>query len=225
MNKQKETRLVFLGPPGCGKGTQAKRVSQEYKIIQLSTGDMLRQAIADKTEVGLKAKSLMDVGELVPNEVVIGIMKIRMAKPDCSQGYILDGFPRSLKQAESLSEMLKESSQVLSAVINFSISDEEVISRLTGRRVCKACGGPYHVKFNPPKEDGVCDQCKGELYQRDDDNEETVKNRLQVYRRDTEPLVSYYKSLGLLHDLKGDGDIDTIFSDLCSLINRLREGS
>lgn len=225
MGKGREMRLVFLGPPGCGKGTQAKRVSQRYDIVQLSTGDMLRQAIADKTETGLKAKGFMDVGELVPNEVVIGIMKERMAKPDCRSGYILDGFPRSLKQAESLNAMLKELSQDLSAVINFSIPDENVISRLTGRRVCKACGAPYHVKFNPPLKEGVCDRCQGELYQRDDDNEETVKNRLGVYRRDTEPLVNYYKSLGLLYDLKGWGDIEDVFSDLCSLIDRLREGS
>lgn len=215
-------RLIFIGPPGCGKGTQATRVVDKYGIAQLSTGDMLREAIRSGTDLGLKAKGFMDKGNLVPDSLIVGVMKERMNQNDCTGGYILDGFPRTVEQANALGEMLQNYGQSLDLVLNFKVSDDDVVKRLGGRRSCKKCGASFHVEFNPPRTAEKCDSCGGELYQRDDDNEATVRNRLKVYRAQTEPLIDYYKKMGLLKDVDAKRPIDKIFSDLCSLIDGIR---
>lgn len=212
-------RLVLMGPPGCGKGTQGKKLEQKYGIPQLSTGDMLRQAVRDGTEIGLQAKQYMDRGGLVPDEVLIGIMSARLDVSDCKHGYILDGFPRTIGQAEALADLLKMRSEELTAAINLSVPDEDVIARLSGRRQCKKCGTGFHVTMNKPKKDGVCDACGSELYQRDDDNEETVRSRLETYNEKTAPLLNFYEAKGLLRNIKGTGSIDEIFRRICSLID------
>lgn len=214
-------RLILMGPPGCGKGTQAKMLEQRYNILQLSTGDMLRAAVREGTQVGLTAKGYMDKGELVPDEVIVGVMRERMLKKDCEAGYILDGFPRTLGQAEALTRLLGELEQPLSAAIVLTVSDKEVVRRLAGRRQCSKCGTGYHVEFNPPKKEGVCDKCEGRLYQRDDDNEDTVRERLRVYQEQTAPLIAYYKERNLLHEIVGEGSIEDIFNRICSLIDRV----
>lgn len=213
-----ELRLILLGPPGCGKGTQAKRLESLYGIPQLSTGDMLRQAVALGTEQGLMAKGYMDRGALLPDDVIVGIMRERMARPDCSGGFILDGFPRTLKQAEALEGILALAEKGLTAAIYLDVPDEEVIRRLSGRRQCSACGRGYHLLFNRPAADGACDACRGKLYQRGDDAEETVRERLKVYRRETAPLLDHYRGLGLLRQVQGLGSMDEIFDGIRSLI-------
>ena len=218
-------RIVLMGPPGCGKGTQGKRLEAKYRIPQLSTGDMLRAAVRERTPVGVKAKAFMDKGGLVPDDVIIGIMRERLGQPDCREGYILDGFPRTAAQAEALTALLAERSEALLAAINLAVSDEEVVARLAGRRQCKACGTGYHVIFQKPKRDGICDACGGELYQRDDDNETTVRARLDVYNKQTAPLLAYYEKKGLLQNIAGTGDIEAIFDRLCSLTEKLRTSS
>jgi len=212
-------RLILMGAPGCGKGTQAKKLEERYGIVQLSTGDMLRAAIREGTEVGNTAKGFMDKGALVPDEVIIGVMKERLAKGDVTNGYILDGFPRTLGQAEALSTLLDEMHQPLTAAVALTVSEDEVVKRLTGRRTCRKCGTGFHVQFNPPKQDGVCDKCGGELYQRDDDNEKTIRQRLAVYNEQTSPLIAYYSERGLLKEVEGIGSIDEIFDRTCSLID------
>lgn len=214
-------RLVLMGPPGCGKGTQGKKLEAIYKIPQLSTGDMLRAAIRNETPVGLQARIFMDKGELVPDEVIIGIMRERLSESDCSNGYILDGFPRTLEQGRALTILLNESSAKLSMAINLDIADDEVVRRLSGRRQCKKCGTGYHVIFNKSKNESVCDVCGGELYQRDDDNETTIRERLKVYNKLTAPLLAYYKEQGLLRQVPGVGSIDKILTEIRSLIERL----
>ncbi len=210
--------LIMLGPPGAGKGTQAKMLVDKLGIPQISTGDMLRAAVAEGTELGKKAKEYMDKGQLVPDEVVIGIVKERLAKPDCEKGFILDGFPRTVPQAEALDGILEEMGRKIDYVINIVVPDEEILKRLTGRRTCKKCGAMYHVVYNPPKKEGVCDKCGGELYQRDDDKEETIKNRLKVYADQTAPLVEYYRGKGVLVDIDGTKGIDDIFQDILKAI-------
>lgn len=212
-------RLILMGAPGCGKGTQAKKLEERYNIVQLSTGDMLRAAIREGTDVGKSAKEYMDKGALVPDEVIINVMKERLAKSDVANGYILDGFPRTLGQAEALSTLLDEMHQPLTAAIALTVSEDEVVKRLTGRRTCRKCGAGYHVEFNPPKQEGVCDKCGGELYQRDDDNEKTIRQRLAVYNEQTSPLIAYYSERGLLKEVEGVGSIDEIFERTCSLID------
>jgi adenylate kinase len=212
-------RLILMGAPGCGKGTQAKKLEERYNIVQLSTGDMLRAAIREGTDVGRSAKEYMDKGALVPDEVIIGVMKDRLGKGDVTNGYILDGFPRTLGQAEALSTLLDELRQPLTAAVVLKVNEDEVVKRLTGRRTCKQCGTGYHVEFNPPKQDGVCDKCDGELYQRDDDNEKTIRQRLSVYNEQTSPLITYYEERGLLKEVEGVGSIDEIFERTCSLID------
>jgi adenylate kinase len=215
----KAIRIILMGPPGCGKGTQGKQLEVKYNIPQLSTGDMLRQAVRDCTEVGLQAKECMDKGNLVPDEVLIGIMRERLAASDCDHGYILDGYPRTIGQAEALDRLFSENGQNLLAVINMDVPDNDVVARISGRRQCKKCGAGFHVEFNKAKQDGICDACGGELYQRDDDNEMTVRSRLKIYKEKTAPLLGYYEKQGLLANTPGTGSIDEIFSRVCSLID------
>ncbi|WP_456468224.1 adenylate kinase [Archaeoglobus sp.] len=213
--------LIFLGAPGAGKGTQAKMVSEKYGIPQISTGDMLREAVAKGTELGKKAKEYMDKGELVPDEIVIGIVKERLQQPDCEKGFILDGFPRTLAQAEALDEMLKELGKKIDAVINIAVPEEEVVKRIVYRRTCRNCGAVYHLIYNPPKEDNKCDKCGGELYQRDDDKEETVRERYKVYKQNTEPLIEYYRKKGVLYDVDGTKDINGVWEEIVSILEKL----
>lgn len=213
-------RLILMGPPGCGKGTQGKRLEARYAMPQLSSGDMLRAAIRDGTPVGLSARNIMDRGELVPDEVIIGIMRERLAAADCAKGYILDGFPRTVEQARALERLLGETGGQLTAAVNLDVSDEEVVRRLSGRRQCTKCGVGYHLTFHPPRRENVCDACGGALYQRDDDNEKTIRERLTVYNRQTAPLLGFYEGQGLLRNVPGTGSIDDIFDRICSLIDQ-----
>ncbi len=213
-------RMILLGPPGAGKGTQAKKLVDKYDIPQISTGDILRAAVKNQTSMGLKAKSYMDKGSLVPDEVVVGIIRDRLKEEDCQKGYILDGFPRTVPQADELKKALKEMGQSIDAVLSISVPDEELILRLTGRRTCKECGAGFHVQYKKPKEEGICDQCGGPLIQRDDDKEETIKNRLSVYNQQTEPLIRYYSEEGSLEEISGTGSIDEIFSRIVSVLEK-----
>ncbi len=214
--------LILLGAPGAGKGTQAKLISEKYGIPQIATGDILREAVTSGTELGRKAKEFMDRGELVPDEIVIGIVKERLAQPDCENGFILDGFPRTLIQAEALDNILAEMNKKIDAVINIDVSEEEIIKRITYRRTCKKCGAIYHLIYNPPKEDKKCDKCGGELYQRDDDKEETVRERFRIYRERTEPLIDYYKKKGLLHNVDGTKNIKDVFREIEDVLKQLK---
>ena len=205
-------RIVLLGPPGGGKGTQAQKLIEKYKIPQVSTGDLFRAAVKNQTELGKKAKEYMDKGSLVPDEIVIGMVKERLAKDDCKKGFILDGFPRTMAQAEALDKMLPELKMKLDAVVEIEVPDVEVVKRLSGRRTCTKCGAMYHVEFNKPKVAGKCDKCGGDLYQRDDDNEKTIKSRLDVYHSQTSPLIGYYQKKGIFKKVAGLGDIHEIFN-------------
>ena len=210
--------LILLGPPGAGKGTQAKMLIDAYGIPQISTGDMLREAVKNQTALGMEAKKFMDSGQLVPDEVVIGLAKDRIAQPDCEKGFMLDGFPRTVPQAEALDKVLDGMDKKIDHVISIEVPNSELLGRLTGRRTCKACGQGYHVMFDPPKQEGVCDKCGGELYQRDDDNEETVSNRLKVYESQTEPLIDYYKAKGLLRPIDGVGGMGEILDRIKAVL-------
>jgi adenylate kinase len=203
-------RVAFLGPPGAGKGTQARDLAQEWRVPHLATGDMLREAVAAGTPLGREAKGYMDQGALVPDDVIIRMMGERLGKADAGRGFILDGFPRTIAQAEALAKLLKDLGQTLDTVIYFDVSEPELLRRLTGRRVCRACGHSYHMTSNPPKRAGVCDECGGELYQRDDDAETTVRKRLDVYQRQTAPLLDYYRQRSLLATVSGEGPLATI---------------
>ncbi|MCX7822690.1 MAG: adenylate kinase [Syntrophobacterales bacterium] len=210
--------IILLGPPGAGKGTQAKRLIERYGIPQISTGDMLRAAVAEKTPLGLEAKKYMDAGQLVPDSVVIGLVKERIQKDDCKKGYMLDGFPRNVSQAETLDRMLNELGQKIDHVVCIEVPEDELIQRLTGRRTCRQCGAGFHVMFDPPKQEGLCDKCGGELYQRDDDNVQTVTSRLKVYKDQTEPLIAYYEKQGKLRRIDGLGSIDEIFNRIVAVL-------
>jgi len=203
-------RVAFLGPPGAGKGTQARELAREWGVPQIATGDMLREAVAAKTPLGLEAKRYMDQGALVPDEVVVGATAERLAAPDAARGFILDGFPRTIAQAEALARLLKDAGHALDVVLYFDVSEPELLRRLTGRRVCRACGHTYHLTSSPPKRAGVCDACGGELYQRVDDSEATVRNRLEVYRKQTAPLLDYYRQRNVLTTVSGEGSIEEI---------------
>ncbi len=202
--------LVLLGPPGAGKGTQAAAIIDRFSIPHISTGDMLRAAVAKGTDVGLKAKAIMDAGELVPDEVVCEIVRERLGEDDCAKGFLLDGFPRTVVQAEALDGILADMGKALDKVVCYEVADNVVVERLSGRRMCKQCNAGYHVLFLPPKREGICDKCGGELYQRDDDQEATIRERLSVYHRQTSPLVAYYENMGNLVRIDAAGDIDAI---------------
>lgn len=207
-------RIILLGPPGAGKGTQAAKIVEKYNIPHISTGDIFRKNIKEGTPLGTKAKEYMDQGLLVPDELTVGLVTDRISQDDCKEGFMLDGFPRNLAQAEQLDDFLKQAAIDLTKVINIEVDKELLVSRAVGRRICKSCGATFHVEFNPPKEDGVCDVCQGELYQRADDNEETVSKRIQVYLDETKPLVEYYSKQGVVASINGDQSIDKVFEDI-----------
>lgn len=207
-------KLVILGPPGAGKGTQAEYIVKRYNIPHISTGDIFRENIKNNTELGKKAKSYMDKGLLVPDDLVIALVEDRLNKEDAKEGFLLDGFPRTVAQAVSLDSILDKNDEKLTKVINISVDPEILIERAVGRRVCKTCGMTYHVKFNPPKEEGICDKDGTKLIQRDDDTEETVKTRISVYFDQTAPLIDYYRAQNLLIDIDGAKDIDKVFDDI-----------
>jgi len=211
-------KLILLGPPGAGKGTQAKMLTEEYSIPQISTGDILRAAVKDGTAMGLKAKEYMNAGGLVPDEVVVGIVRDRLQEADCENGFILDGFPRTVAQADALQDSLQEMNKELDRVISLEVDAEALVARLTGRRTCKQCGRGYHVSFDPSRQADVCDICGGLLIQRDDDQEETIRKRLQVYAEQTSPLISYYRETGLLLELDGMLPISQVQEKMLSLI-------
>jgi adenylate kinase len=203
-------RLIFLGPPGAGKGTQARDLAREWGAPQIATGEMLREAVAAGTPLGREAKRIMESGALVPDDVMIGLIADRLRQPDATAGFILDGFPRTIAQAEALDRLLKDLGQKLDGVLFFEVSELELVRRLTGRRLCRQCQTAYHVVSAPPRREGVCDRCGGELYQRDDDSEATVRHRLGVYQRQTSPLLDYYRQRGQLSTINGEGAIGTI---------------
>ena len=212
--------LILLGGPGAGKGTQAKKLIDKFEIPQISTGDILRAAVKEGTEMGRKAKAFMDAGKLVPDEVVIGIVEERLKQPDCQKGFILDGFPRTVPQAQALDAGLVKMGSMIDHVVSIDVDEEALVNRLTGRRTCKRpeCGQMFHVKFNPPQKEGLCDKCGTELYQRDDDNETTVRSRLATYNQATKPLIDYYAAKGLLRGIPGVGGIDDIFNSIVRIV-------
>ncbi|MBQ9365314.1 MAG: adenylate kinase [Schwartzia sp.] len=206
--------ILLMGPPGAGKGTQAANLVKEFSIPHISTGDMFRAAVKEGTELGKKAKACMDEGRLVPDDVTIGIVRERLQKSDCRKGFILDGFPRTVEQADALKSILDELKINLTRVIDISASKDELIERAVGRRICKKCGATYHVKFSPTKKEGVCDACGGETYQRADDSEETMRNRLSVYEQQTKPLIDYYQKAKLYSRIDGSQQIEKVYDDV-----------
>lgn len=213
-------KIVLLGPPGAGKGTQSQTICSNYEIPHISTGDIFRKNIKEKTPLGIEATNYINQGLLVPDEVTIGLVENRIVEQDCENGYLLDGFPRTLNQAKALTDVLDKKGEQLSRVILIDVPFEYIIERMTGRRTCSSCGATYHVKYNPTKIEGKCDLCGGETTQRADDSEETVKSRLQVYKEQTEPLIEYYTELGLLSKIDGTKPIDTVFVDICNILGR-----
>ncbi|WP_280169524.1 adenylate kinase [Priestia megaterium] len=215
--------LVLMGLPGAGKGTQAEKIVEHYDIPHISTGDMFRAAIKEGTQLGLKAKSFMDQGNLVPDEVTIGIVRERLNKQDCENGFLLDGFPRTVAQAEALETITKELNKQIDYVINIDVDQSILMERLTGRRICKDCGATYHLVFNPPEKEGVCDKCGGELYQRADDNAETVSTRLSVNVKQSQPLLDFYQEKGYLRNINGNQDINIVFEDVRQLLAGVKQ--
>lgn len=211
--------VILLGPPGAGKGTQAEMLIDRYKLTHVSTGDILRSSIKRGTELGNKAKEYMDRGELVSDDIIVGIVEERLQEPDCESGALLDGFPRTVVQARSLEKVLERLGRSIDAVIYIELDEEEVISRLTGRRICRECGASYHQKFNPPQVRNVCDQCGGELYQREDDSDQTVRQRISVYKEQTEPLIDYYEKNGKLRKVDGYQEIKDVFNQICQILD------
>ena len=207
-------RIILLGGPGAGKGTQAQKLAGKYDALHVATGDILRQAVKDETEMGLTAKSYMDKGQLVPDEVVIGIIEDRLAQPDAKGGLVLDGFPRTVPQAQALDELIAKLDIPLDAVVNINTSAAVVIERLSGRRTCRDCQTVYHVTYLAPKKAGICDNCGGQLYQRDDDQEETIRKRLKVYEEETAPLLDYYGDSGKLVTVSGDESVAEIYAEM-----------
>ncbi|MCL6633576.1 MAG: adenylate kinase [Alicyclobacillus herbarius] len=213
-------QIVLLGMPGAGKGTQAARIREDYGLVHISTGDMFRAAAAMGTPLGQKVKGYLDSGKLVPDDVTIEVVRERLRQPDAEQGFLLDGFPRTLPQAEALDAMLTEIGRDLSAALYIHVPQEVLLSRMTGRRICRACGATYHVVFQPPRQEGICDRCGGELYQRSDDTEEAVKTRLQQYAH-TAPLVEYYRKRGLLRQVDGQRPIDDVYAEVKKVLAEL----
>ncbi len=216
------TRLVFLGPPGAGKGTQADLVADSLGIPHISTGDILREAMEKKTDLGGRAGRYVEGGDLVPDEIVLSLVEERTGREDCAGGFVLDGFPRTVAQAEGLDGILAERGEALDAVILLDVGDEAIISRLAQRRVCPACGALYSLDGDPPRQDGVCDKCGARLEARVDDDPATVKKRLEVYRRDTLPVVEYYESEGLLRRVGGEGDVEGVFSSILEVLKTVK---
>ena len=213
-------KLILVGPPGSGKGTQAKMLIEKYSVPQISTGDILREAVKEGSPLGKKAKTLMDKGSLVPDELVVGIIEERLKKPDCKGGFILDGFPRTVAQAEALDSILEKMSLEIDHLLNIEVDDGELLKRLTGRRTCKSCGRGYHIIFDPPAKENVCNECDGDLYQRDDDKEDTIKSRLKVYHDQTAPVVDFYKKKNLSRTIDGLGKIGEVFTRITDTINK-----
>lgn len=213
-------QLIFLGPPGAGKGTQAEKICKDYGIVQLSTGDILRANRKMGTELGKKAQQYMDAGELVPDSIIIDMIKQELAKPELKNGYILDGFPRTVPQAEALDKLLADMNQKLDTVLVLLVPNEELIKRLTARRTCRVCGKTYHLIYNPPKQDNICDLDGGELYQRDDDKEEPIRNRLVVYDNQTKPLIEYYSNKNIAEIIDGVGSIDEIYNRIKQVLDK-----
>ncbi|MBQ4308166.1 MAG: adenylate kinase [Lachnospiraceae bacterium] len=211
-------KIIMLGAPGAGKGTQSERIGAKYGLPQISTGDIFRANLSAGTELGMKAKTYMDAGELVPDELTCDLVVDRISKDDCANGYILDGFPRTLAQADLLTKVLAESGDKVDFAVNVDVPDENIIARMSGRRVCGKCGKPYHIVNMPPKVEGICDNCGGELIQRKDDLAETVKNRLTVYHEQTQPLIDYYDGKGCLVTVDGTKDIDEVFADIIAAL-------
>jgi adenylate kinase len=212
-------RLILLGPPGSGKGTQANRLRDKFNVPKISTGDILRSSVQENSELGREAKRFMDNGELVPDEVVVDLIKERIQQPDCTSGYVLDGFPRTLVQAEKLDEMLSAVGEKLDVVVDLEVDHEEILVRLTGRSTCRDCGAMFHDTCNPPEQEGICDQCGGLLYQRQDDNRETILKRLEIYERETAPLKEYYRERNLLKTAQGTGSMEDIFNRVCAMVS------
>ena len=211
-------KIILMGPPGAGKGTQAEKLVELYQIPHISTGDMFRKAQKDGTELGLKAKEYMEQGQLVPDEVTVGIVRERLAEADCKDGFLLDGFPRTVQQADALDGILKDLGMALERVINIEVEKAFLVDRLTGRRVCRTCGATFHVVNKAPKVEGVCDKCGGELYQRNDDKIETVSNRLDVYAAQTAPLIEYYQSKGIMSSIDGSKSMEDVLADIRSAL-------
>lgn len=212
-------KMILVGPPGVGKGTQAKYLVEKYSIPQISTGDMLRANIRKNTQMGIEAQKFMNAGKLVPDDVILGMMKNRLQEDDCKNGYILDGFPRTIPQARGLDKLLTEMNENLDVVLVITVANEEVIKRLSSRRSCKNCGAVYNLMFDPPKTEGICNQCNGELYQRDDDKPETITKRLEIYSRQTEPLVDFYTKQNLVKSVIGLGTIQEVKNNISSILN------
>ena len=210
-------KLVVFGPPSAGKGTQAQKLSAKYGLPQVSTGDLLRKAVADKTPLGVKVKSYLDQGRLGPDDLIVKLIKERVSKPDCRNGYLLDGFPRTMGQAKELDKMTN-----VDLVLNIVVDMEVLVERAVGRRSCPKCGAVYHVKFNPPTNAGTCEKCGSSLVQRDDDKEETVRNRLKVYQEQTAPLIEHYRKKGKLVDIDGSAGIDAVFSQMVKAVSKLK---
>lgn len=214
-------RVVLLGPPGAGKGTQAKLLQEEFGAVQISTGDILRKAVAHQTPLGKEAAGFINRGALVPDKVIVNLVAERLKEKDCQKGFILDGFPRTIPQAEGLDEILKKMGLNLNCVLLVEVPHDVIVERLAGRRICKNCGALWHVVFDPPKREGACDRCGGELFQRDDDQEQTISHRLRVYDEQTAPLVDYYRQRGLLRTINGVGEIDQIRARVVEALGEL----
>jgi adenylate kinase len=212
-------RMLLLGAPGSGKGTQAIKLADKYKAVHLSTGDILREAVQSETEIGMVAKSFMESGELVPDEIIDNIMEVRVAEPDCQVGYILDGYPRTISQAKYFDNVLDKLRQEFTGIVYFNVAKEELVERLSGRLYCSECKAGFHLTFQPPKDEGICDECGGDLVQRKDDTKETIVQRLEVYNRETEPLLEFYQAKDQLHEIDAVGDINDVFKRVCSLID------
>ena len=211
-------KIIMLGAPGAGKGTQAKKIAEKYQIPHISTGDIFRANIKGGTELGMKAKTFMDQGMLVPAEITIGMLMDRIGQEDCINGYVLDGFPRTIPQAESLTKALAERGEKVDYAINVDVPDENIINRMSGRRACLGCGATYHITFNPPVKEGICDTCGQELVLRDDDKPETVKKRLDVYHQQTQPLIDYYKNAEVLAEVDGTQPMDAVFQGIVEIL-------